>query len=420
MVDKALFDAYKAALNAVAGLAEADLGRLMGQCARLSLDGVRDLLKRGYPALVSKYGDIAAAAALDFYRQSRALAGAAGDFAPTMPEAVAACVGDVGYHMGAQYKSGALDARLLQSALTGALDRRVLGQADAAIVGNAMRDPAKPKWAIIPHAGACGWCVMLGSLGFNYSSSGTAGVSRHDHCKCAVAVDFDTANPKLEGYDPDALYDAYKDARDTALPDAERRWDAMTDEQREEYRARPRGKRGSMSAAKDRFKRRAIVDEMNRRDRAWLQDPKTPVEWKALDGATPTPEEIGTARALGAHGYRVEFRPTQDFEMKRTSDVFRVHGKSGAEKRLAVEFRRPTGGGSQTVFHQYEEAAGQAHALVLDARNMGMPDKKVLDDAARKLHWHYKVRRGLRKGESWGYDECVVVLEDGSIRTLLK
>ena len=106
--------------------------------------------------------------------------------------------------------------------------------------------------------------------------------------------------------------------------------------------------------------------------------------------------------------------------MKRTSDVFRVHGKSGAEKRLAVEFKRPTGGGSQTVFHQYEEAAGQAHALVLDARNMGMPDKKVLDDAARKLHWHYKVRRGLRKGESWGYDECVVVLEDGSIRTLLK
>lgn len=238
MVDKGLFDSYKAALDTVAALAERDLAALMEQCAGLSLDGVRDLLKRDYPALAAKYGEVAAAAALDFYQQARALASVKSEYRPTMPDAVdaKACDGDVGYHMGAQYQAGVVDAALLQSALSGSLDRRVLCQADAALIGNAQRDPAKPKWAIVPHPGACGWCVTLGSRDFEYVSETTAKAARHDGCKCAVAVDFDTANPKLEGYEPDALYDAYKGARKAAKPEAEARWESMTDEQREKWR----------------------------------------------------------------------------------------------------------------------------------------------------------------------------------------
>jgi hypothetical protein len=241
MVNKALFDSYKAALGTVAALAERDLAALMEQCAGLSLDGVRDLLKRDYPALAAKYGEVAAAAALDFYQQARALAGIKTEYKPTMPDAVdaKACEGDVGYHMGAQYQAGAIDAALLQSALSGSLDRRVLCQADAALIGNAQRDPAKPKWAIVPHSGACGWCVTLGSNGFHYSSSASVESQRHDHCKCTTVVDF-SKHGSVDGYDPDALYDAFAAARKKAKPEAQAQWESMTQEQRERWRDKHR------------------------------------------------------------------------------------------------------------------------------------------------------------------------------------
>ena len=62
----------------------------------------------------------------------------------------------------------------------------------------------------MPHAGACPYCMMLGSRGLEYNSKKTVMASRHDGCGCTPVVDLDRKNPKLKGYDPDALYDQWK------------------------------------------------------------------------------------------------------------------------------------------------------------------------------------------------------------------
>ena len=83
-----------------------------------------------------------------------------------------------------------------------------MGYADATIQGNAMADPAHPRWALVPHAGACDWCRMIGSRGFVFKSSATAGAERHPSCRCIPVADF-SDSPALDGYDPAALYDEY-------------------------------------------------------------------------------------------------------------------------------------------------------------------------------------------------------------------
>lgn len=238
---------------------------------------------------------------------------------PAVPEAV--LVDDVGYRMGPRYEAGTYDAASLSRGLSASLSRRVMGRADEALLANSHRDPAHPKWAIVPHAGACGYCVMLGSLGFNYNSEGTANVSRHSKCTCSVVVDFDADNPALEGYDPGRLYESYRDARATALPDADRRWAAMSKAERESYRRKLETQWGSkdhytMSAAEDHFRQRAIVEELNRRDRGWLQSGKPAGVAYENDQvkARLAPWEVRTGERLNGLGYPVRFvKDTEEY-----------------------------------------------------------------------------------------------------------
>lgn len=73
---------------------------------------------------------------------------------------------------------------------------------------NAARDPARPRFAIVPSPTACVFCLMRCSAGYTYPNN--ASVESHNHCKCtAVQVYGDT---RIEGYDPKAYQDEYYDA----------------------------------------------------------------------------------------------------------------------------------------------------------------------------------------------------------------
>lgn len=275
-VDRKAFEAYRVALGRNYELAMRALSSVIASIpAGTPLNDVRDLMRGAYPALARRYGDVAAQAACEFYDAERARAVPdAESYTARMPERLGdeLLAEDVGYRMKSSYGLGKFDPAVLDRAFQASLSRRVMGQADDAIVSNAQADPLHPKWAVVPHAGACGYCVILGSQGFNYSSEGTASVSRHSTCKCDVIADFDTKNPKLAGYDPDRLYDSYKDARDTVSGDADRRWAAMSDAEREAYRKKLETQWGSkghytMGDAKDHFKQRAIVEEINSRNK---------------------------------------------------------------------------------------------------------------------------------------------------------
>jgi hypothetical protein len=83
------------------------------------------------------------------------------------------------------------------------------------IAHSAAKDPAKAHWARVPVGKTCAFCLTLASRGPVYRSAETAGTARkyHGDCDC-TPTPYWYGDPHPEGYDPDALYQQYADARD--------------------------------------------------------------------------------------------------------------------------------------------------------------------------------------------------------------
>lgn len=245
MVDRELFEAYRDALGASADMAKACVGNLV---ARYSGELTAAELSQVYAALVKKLGTFAAQAALEFYRAQRELSEAAGEYEAKAyaPDDTALLAYDAAHSTPAQ--------------LPGIAVQRVLTYADETIYRNGDADPAGVRYAVVPHPGACGWCLMVGANSWGYRSRTSAENQRHPNCKCSVVADFDVKNPSLDGYDPAELQKRYSEARKAVSSDVSDEWAALTDEERAEYK-RPR------RSAYDVFKTKRIVAEMTRRSR---------------------------------------------------------------------------------------------------------------------------------------------------------
>jgi len=78
----------------------------------------------------------------------------------------------------------------------------------------AIRDRAMWAWVCI--GDTCAFCRVLGSNGWQEASrsiqAGNHAEHIHDSCDCQFVVKPPGAKLEVEGYDPDALYDEYKDA----------------------------------------------------------------------------------------------------------------------------------------------------------------------------------------------------------------
>ena len=253
MIDRDAFDAYDRALTTNAALVERAVDELVRRCAELSGRAFETALSEGYRSLVVAYGSFAAQAAVEFYRSRRAASGVAGSYeaVPYAPDDERLCRYDV---RSALSSTGEPDA--LANSLRGTSRQRVMERADETLLGNAREDPAKPRWALVPHIGACGWCRMIGANGFMYAGKAKVDRARHPHCSCTPVVDFDP-DPALEGYDADALYDEFSAARKTVLGSVRSEWDAMGQQERDSYKRPGR-------SAYDVYLRNRIVAEMSR------------------------------------------------------------------------------------------------------------------------------------------------------------
>lgn len=86
--------------------------------------------------------------------------------------------------------------------------RAVKNSADNSIRENARRDPAKPKYAIVPRGDACAFCIMRASLGYHYPEKSY--VESHEHCTCTATPVFSEST--VQGYDPAVYAHQYYDA----------------------------------------------------------------------------------------------------------------------------------------------------------------------------------------------------------------
>ena len=256
MIDKELFDDYERALSANASLVRAAVALLIAGCEGMPGAELRRALARDYPDTVAAYGAFAAAAAVEFYALQRACADAKGRFEPRQyePDDRALCQYDV-----AAALEASRDLEALARSLGATSVQRVMERADETLVRNAQADPAHPKWALVPHVGACDWCKMLGSRGFVYRSQATAAASRHSSCRCTPVVDFDKANPSLEGYDPEALFEHY-------IEHSKGKFSARRSSGRgPSEAARPIGGLGSVGSVQQHMKEAESMEDMLRR-----------------------------------------------------------------------------------------------------------------------------------------------------------
>lgn len=251
MVDRELYDSYSSALAANANLVQAAVLDIKKRIGDLKRKEISEVIKLGYTAIVDMYGSFAAAAAVEFYQTQRSMHA---DLPAYEAQMITPQYGGLLRYDVNQAIKGA-DIEKAMESLSQTSIQRVMEYADETLLGNARADPAHPRWAIVPHAGACGWCRMLGSNGFMYSRKETADRSRHPSCRCTPVVDFDTAHPSLNGYEPDALYGRYKRARKQVEEGARRDWASMPQAERDRYKRKGR-------SAYDVFLRNRIASAM--------------------------------------------------------------------------------------------------------------------------------------------------------------
>jgi hypothetical protein len=211
-----LLRTFEQANNGIADLVERDLLAFLASLDMGRPSAVQAALFEFVPALVSQYGDIAATVAADWYEELRAAEGVRGRFraplAPVVP--VEQVNGRLGFATRASGPLWAGDAAALSSFLGLMANEYALQPGRDTIVESAHKDNA--AYARVPEPGACKFCLKLASRGFVYSKSSVGDSKKfHGKCRCNAVPVWDETRARVEyGYDPDALYDLYRKARD--------------------------------------------------------------------------------------------------------------------------------------------------------------------------------------------------------------
>lgn len=174
------------------------------------------------PDLVATYGNVAAVAAVEWWEEQRAKTPGLPAYTPTISDGVPI----------AQVQAS---TRAIVGPLWSGEPERVLGELLSAtqmwvkyasrdtITRNVAFDPAKPRYARVPRgAKTCAFCAMLASRGWVYLSEKAAGIKGsgngfHNDCDCEIVPSWDRKKAHIDGYDPDAMYDRYTQARKAVM-----------------------------------------------------------------------------------------------------------------------------------------------------------------------------------------------------------
>lgn len=170
-------------------------------------EGTKALIDYAY-AVSTKYGEAAAELSCQMYD---AIATVSKVSVPAAEPAATATYGEI-----AKTIYGTMASTKNPDAIGAAVGRSVKLASVDTLQKNALRDGA--EWAWIPAGDTCPYCLMLASRGWVKASKKALKNGHADHihnnCDCTYCVRFDSETT-VEGYDPDALYEQYKNAGDT-------------------------------------------------------------------------------------------------------------------------------------------------------------------------------------------------------------
>lgn len=225
-----LLNQFERANDGIATLVERDLLAFLASLDPARPDAVKLDLFEFIPVLIAQYGDIAATVAADWYDELRATEGVAGSFRAPLADLVPDEVvnGRLGY---ATRPDGPLfmgDFDTLTSFMAMVANEYALQPGRETVMRAAHKENV--AYGRIPEPGACKFCLMLASRGFTYASEkaasrviGTRGAKQkrkigekfHGKCRCNILPIWDETRARVEyGYDPDALYDLYREVAD--------------------------------------------------------------------------------------------------------------------------------------------------------------------------------------------------------------
>lgn len=211
-----LLRTFEQANDGIAGLLERDLLAFLASLDFERPAAVQAALFEFVPVLVAQYGDIAATVAADWFEELRAAEGVRGRFSAPLapPVPVDQVNGRLGFATRASGPLWVADTATLTTFLSMMANEYALQPGRETVMAAAHKDGA--AWARVPEPGACKFCLMLASRGFVYSKSAVADANKfHGKCRCNAMPVWDETRARVEyGYDPDALYDLYREARD--------------------------------------------------------------------------------------------------------------------------------------------------------------------------------------------------------------
>jgi hypothetical protein len=360
MISRDDWDAYAESVLRLSGRASGQFSKMLdamgGAWADMPPSELRKTLIGAMEQLLSDYGDPAAYLAADF--MARCCPDVIGGISEAVlargasPEQIEKAVRSA---LGLIYRDDPAPGAMA-SRLGGHIGRYVADSARKTTIETAR---ARGKgWARVPSGlKTCGYCLMLASRGFDYSSEGAAIAGSHDGCDCMV-IAADTRNrfeaSVLEGYDPGHLYRVWKDCVNTlgCAPDDH---DAVTAE---------------LARRDPAWIWRGIVPEVNKS--FWSSNPP-----KSKQEQAQRDRESITFAALAEHGYKVEVLPRGNVIGVKYPDI-RFAGQ-------AWEVKAPNGSSKTTIDNILKKATNQSVRIVIDNHFSGLSDLDARKAVAESL-----------------------------------
>lgn len=308
-IPRSLLDELSEEVNALSGAAQAQatiaLNNLFAEWDGSDYDALRTAAIAILETILGTYADLSAARAAESYDAMRAAQAVGGTYA-----AIADSRRRPGATQGALYaitktleQTQSVDR--FRAEVLDRVDTEVRRAANQCVAYNARRDPKKPRYARVPVGETCGFCLMLSSFGYQYTSEEAASHA-HRHCNCRVVPSFGEA--EVDGYDPDAMYERYNSCISAigGRRGIRDEWNALPKAEREAYIAKHGGKAGD---AFDAYLNKRVSQEIESRDPEWFATGKEPEPKYTKPRSDLEPHEKKGVDWLKGNGFALETIP---------------------------------------------------------------------------------------------------------------